>query len=111
MQMQSARECRCPGPFSKLMQGFGETPNGAGDFRRAIGNSPPHAFQVWRADFDRMLFEHARSCGASAREGHEAVQCEQLGPRDTRLEVRTELRRLPRHPARPPESGSFRARA
>jgi flavin-dependent dehydrogenase len=58
-------------------------------FRRAIGASPPHAFQVWRADFDRMLFEHARGCGASAREGHEAVQCEQLGPRDTRLEVRT----------------------
>src|SRR5580765_7622643 len=37
-------------------------------FCRAIGDSPPHAFQVWRADFDRMLFEHARSCGASARE-------------------------------------------
>jgi flavin-dependent dehydrogenase len=59
-------------------------------FCRAIGDSPPHAFQVWRADFDRMLFEHARSCGASAREGHEALHCEQLGPRDTRLEVRTD---------------------
>src|SRR6201987_5001165 len=56
-------------------------------FRRALGNSPPHAYQVWRADFDRMLFEHARACGASAREGHEAVACEKLGPRDTRLEV------------------------
>src|SRR6516165_8552690 len=50
-------------------------------FSRAIGNSPPHAFQVWRADFDRMLFEHARSCGTSAREGHEVMQCEQLGSR------------------------------
>ena len=59
-------------------------------FRRAIGDSPPHAYQVWRADFDRMLFEHARACGADAREGHEAVQCEQLGPRATRLEVRTD---------------------
>ena len=55
-------------------------------FRRALGNSPPHAYQVWRADFDRMLFEHARSCGASGREGHEVMQCEQLGPRDTRLD-------------------------
>jgi flavin-dependent dehydrogenase len=45
---------------------------------------------VWRADFDRMLFEHARACGASSREGHEVVQCEQLGPRDSRIEVRTE---------------------
>src|SRR5215469_10434905 len=59
-------------------------------FRRALGGSPPHAYQVWRADFDRILFEHARSCGASAREGHEVMQCEQLGARDTRLEVRTD---------------------
>ncbi|MBV8146952.1 MAG: tryptophan 7-halogenase [Gammaproteobacteria bacterium] len=59
-------------------------------FRRALGDSPPHAFQVWRADFDRMLFEHARGCGALALEGHEVVQCEQAGPRDTRLEVRTD---------------------
>jgi flavin-dependent dehydrogenase len=61
-------------------------------FRRAIGASPPSAFQVWRADFDRMLFEHARACGASSREGHEVVHCEQLGPRDSRIEVRTEER-------------------
>src|SRR5215831_9602838 len=59
-------------------------------FCRALGGSPPHAYQVWRADFDRMLFEHARSCGASAREGHEVVQCEHLGPRDTLVEVRTD---------------------
>src|SRR6516162_7351733 len=68
-------------------------------FCRALGNSPPHAYQVWRADFDRMLFEHARSCGVSAREGHEAVQCEQLGPRDTRIEVRTD------------DGGSYRVQA
>jgi flavin-dependent dehydrogenase len=59
-------------------------------FDRALGNSPPHAYQVWRQDFDRMLFEHARACGASAREGHEALALEQRGPRDTRLEVRTD---------------------
>ena len=59
-------------------------------FDRALGNSPPHAYQVWRQDFDRMLFEHARACGASGREGHEALALEQRGPRDTRLEVRTD---------------------
>src|ERR1700732_2418344 len=59
-------------------------------FARAIGNSPPHAYQVWRQDFDKMLYEHARACGASAREGHEAVNIEQSGARDTRLEVRTD---------------------
>jgi flavin-dependent dehydrogenase len=56
-------------------------------FARALGNSPPHAYQVWRQDFDRMLWEHARECGADAREGHEAVAIEQHTPRDTRIEV------------------------
>jgi flavin-dependent dehydrogenase len=58
-------------------------------FSRAIGKSPPHAFQVWRQDFDQMLFQHARECGADAREGHEVIAAEQLGPRETLLEVRT----------------------
>src|SRR5271155_497956 len=46
-------------------------------FARALGRSPPHAYQVWRQDFDQMLFEHARACGADAREGHEALSFEQ----------------------------------
>ncbi|HEV7358651.1 MAG TPA: NAD(P)/FAD-dependent oxidoreductase [Steroidobacteraceae bacterium] len=59
-------------------------------FSRAIGNSPPHAYQVWRQDFDKMLYEHARETGADAREGHEVVKVEQVNSRDTRLEVRAE---------------------
>jgi flavin-dependent dehydrogenase len=59
-------------------------------FARAIGNSPPHAYQVWRQDFDKMLYDHARSSGADAREGHEVLSVEQIGPRETRLEVRTD---------------------
>ncbi len=58
-------------------------------FDRAIGNSPPHAYQVWRQDFDKMLFDHARECGADTREGHEVDKVEQLGARETRLDVRT----------------------
>lgn len=57
-------------------------------FARAIGSSPPHAYQVWRQDFDRMLYEHARDCGADAREGHEVVRVDQLDLRQTLLEVR-----------------------
>ena len=38
-------------------------------FRRALGSSPPHAFQVKREEFDQMLFEHARENGVDAREG------------------------------------------
>jgi flavin-dependent dehydrogenase len=59
-------------------------------FRRAIGNSPPHAYQVWRQDFDRMLFDHARATGADAREGHEVVAVEQVHSRLSNVEVRTE---------------------
>src|SRR5256885_8434043 len=59
-------------------------------FDRAIGSSPPHAYQVWRQDFDKMLYEHARECGANAREGHEAGNIEPHGPRETRLDVRTD---------------------
>jgi flavin-dependent dehydrogenase len=59
-------------------------------FARAIGNSPPHSYQVWRQDFDKMLYEHARESGADAREGHEVLKVEQPNPRDTRLEVRSD---------------------
>jgi flavin-dependent dehydrogenase len=62
-------------------------------FARAIGDSPPHAYQVWRQDFDKMLYDHARECGADAREGHEVVAVEQNGPRETQLEVRTDAGR------------------
>ncbi|MEO5830864.1 MAG: NAD(P)/FAD-dependent oxidoreductase [Rhodanobacter sp.] len=59
-------------------------------FARAIGQSPPHAYQVWRQDFDKMLYDHARECGADAREGHEVVQVEQRGARESHLEVKTD---------------------
>jgi flavin-dependent dehydrogenase len=59
-------------------------------FARAIGSSPPHAYQVWRQDFDKMLYDHARECGADAREGQEVVKVEQQGPRDSALEVRAD---------------------
>jgi flavin-dependent dehydrogenase len=68
-------------------------------FSRALGSSPPHSYQVWRQDFDAMLFQHARACGADTREGHEVTGHEQHAPRDTRLEVRTE------------DGGSYRIRA
>jgi flavin-dependent dehydrogenase len=59
-------------------------------FDQAIGASPPHAYQVWRQDFDKMLYDHARESGADAREGHEVTKVEHAGPRETRLEVRTD---------------------
>jgi flavin-dependent dehydrogenase len=60
------------------------------DFDRAIGDSPPHAYQVWRHDLDQMLFEHAGACGADTRDGHEVTLAVQCGARDSRLTVRTD---------------------
>ena len=57
-------------------------------FGRALGNSPPHAYQVWRQDFDKMLFDHARENGVDAREGAEVTAVEQPGPRETLVEVK-----------------------
>jgi flavin-dependent dehydrogenase len=59
-------------------------------FSRAIGNSPPHAYQVWRQDFDKMLFDHARATGADAREGHEVIAVQQINSRRSNVEVHTE---------------------
>jgi flavin-dependent dehydrogenase len=59
-------------------------------FSRAIGNSPPHAYQVWRQDFDKMLYDHARESGADAREGQEVRKIEQKNARESVLEVQAD---------------------
>ena len=59
-------------------------------FGRALGDSPPHAYQVWRQDFDKMLFDHARECGADGREGAEVTGMEQKGPRETLVDVKSD---------------------
>ena len=38
-------------------------------FSRALGKTPPYAFQVKREEFDQLLFRHAASLGVDAREG------------------------------------------
>ncbi|WP_081974967.1 NAD(P)/FAD-dependent oxidoreductase [Novilysobacter arseniciresistens] len=37
-------------------------------FKRALGDSPGYAFHVKRAEFDQLLFEHARGEGVDARD-------------------------------------------
>ncbi len=59
-------------------------------FSRAIGDSPPHSYQVWRQDFDKMLYDHARDSGADAREGQQVLQVEQKSPRAFVLEVQAD---------------------
>ncbi|MCH8248609.1 MAG: tryptophan 7-halogenase [Proteobacteria bacterium] len=38
-------------------------------FRDALGASPPHAFEVRRSEFDRVLFDNSRQSGVTAIEG------------------------------------------
>lgn len=51
------------------------TPVGAGEdyitfhFAEALGDSPDHAFEVRRSEFDQTLFEHCKSVGVAAHEG------------------------------------------
>ena len=45
-------------------------------FERALGDTPPHAFQVVRAELDEMLFRHARENGVDARERVQATHVE-----------------------------------
>ena len=59
-------------------------------FSRALGSSPPHAYHVWRQDFDKMLYDHARDSGADAREGHEVRAVEQQAAGASLLDVRTD---------------------
>jgi flavin-dependent dehydrogenase len=38
-------------------------------FARALGDSPDHAFEVRRSEFDQVLFEHCKSVGVDALQG------------------------------------------
>jgi len=58
-------------------------------FDRALGPTPPYAFQVKREDFDLLLFRHAASLGADAREGAR-VRDVHFEPEGVRAEVEAE---------------------
>ena len=47
-------------------------------FSRALGNSPDHAFQVRRSEFDQMLFEGCKRAGVSAHEEMTVTKVEPL---------------------------------
>ena len=53
-------------------------------FRDALGESPPHAFEVRRSEFDQTLFENARTAGANVIEGMRVTRVTPLkdGSRD-----------------------------
>ena len=47
-------------------------------FVRALGDTPGHAFQVKRAEFDQLLFDNCRRLGVDAYESHRVTDIRQL---------------------------------
>ena len=45
-------------------------------FDRALGDSPTHAYQVRRSEFDELLFRNCRESGIDAREDHRVTRVE-----------------------------------
>ena len=48
-------------------------------FSRALGESPDHAFEVRRAEFDNLLFGNCQRLGVDAREGTRVTGVDRLG--------------------------------
>ncbi len=70
------------------------TPGQAEDFKTfpfaaALGDSPTHAYQIRRAEFDKLLFDNCCSAGVDAREEHCVTRVElDAGGRSHRVHVR-----------------------
>jgi flavin-dependent dehydrogenase len=47
-------------------------------FKEALGDSPPQAYEVRRADFDQLLFENCKKNGVQALEGMKVRQVEAI---------------------------------
>lgn len=52
-------------------------------FARALGKTPPYAFQVKREDYDQILFRNAQRSGVDAREGVKVDKVEIQADRST----------------------------
>ena len=57
-------------------------------FRRSLGTSPGHAWQVKREEFDQMLFAHARGSGVDAREQVKVISTDVSGNGSVRATAR-----------------------
>lgn len=47
-------------------------------FSKALGDSPDHAFEVRRSEFDQLLFEHCKAAGVNAAERTKVTHVERL---------------------------------
>ncbi len=56
-------------------------------FNTALGDSPDHAFEVRRSEFDQILFDHCRRTGVDALEGLRVHRVEATGDGGHRVEA------------------------
>jgi flavin-dependent dehydrogenase len=47
-------------------------------FSKALGESPDHAFEVRRSEFDQLLFDHCKAAGVNTLEGTKVTSVEHL---------------------------------
>lgn len=52
---------------------WGKNPTPWSWYFRETNQRYPHAYQVWRPDFDQLLLDNSRSHGVDVREGHQVV--------------------------------------
>ena len=52
---------------------WGKNPAPWSWYFRETNQRYPHAYQVWRPDFDRILLDNSRSHGVEVREGHQVI--------------------------------------
>jgi 2-polyprenyl-6-methoxyphenol hydroxylase-like FAD-dependent oxidoreductase len=61
-------------------------------FSQALGESPDHAFEVRRAEFDNLLFRNCQRLGVIAREGTKVTGVQRLGDRPPQFHVPFQVR-------------------
>ena len=69
-------------------------------FSGALGDSPPHAFEVRRSEFDALLFENCKEKGVDVREGVKAILVEHQPDRTTQVTAESESGEILRWSAR-----------
>ncbi len=60
---------------------WGKSPEPWSWYFRETNTSQPHAYQVWRAQFDQILLDNARANGVDVREGHRVTSVTFDGPK------------------------------
>lgn len=74
----AVKEIGVPKPGADFTLGNSEAATQTFYFREALGDSPGHAFEVRRSEFDELLFRNCQEAGVDARENFEVTSVSAL---------------------------------